>query len=352
MSVGLCAFVITGCGPIATVVMPVRTAPMPLDQVEAAMDDLGSAITPQLFYPGASLQLPWDTVVAGVALERWLAGELEGVLGLEDLRYQEARAVYICPGGAVQIGQFTGDQLLPGVRAPVKGRWLAHWRRQGDSWGIDEAALGSSWLATIRLSVDADCVGAAEMERARRRTSASFHWGGAGMSRGGPGAGLTAELRYAGWTDPVHEATPAWRFGFGRGLTGSWGVRLLAGQTGESATAVSPDRGRVGLESTMRYGTLMAMHERMFVRLAAGPAIVRSEWLWRGPEAPPSSSQLVAGWVNEFALMVPLGARTWLDLAYHDWLFGESTPPPYMEANPAAQRLRGSSLTVGIGGRF
>jgi hypothetical protein len=107
----------------------------------------------------------------------------------------------------------------------------------------------------------------------------------------------------------------------------------------------------VELRSSSTVVGLLAMHERWLVRLATGPAVARVAWEWDGGDGA-SSSEWGIGWINELALAVPVAGPYFLDVSYHDWLFAPSTPPAYPGADAIELRLRGSTLSLGLGRRF
>jgi hypothetical protein len=314
------------------------------------------------------LRLPSGAALTGARLAEWLDGGLPDAPGIAGLRY-ERYSVHVCGTEFIQTGRFRGEQLLAGLRVPVTGRWQARWERlespggragwaaatpQG-RWVIAEAVLRPSLSQVLRPAFRLDCTGPWERSAAQHGTSVTVH-AGALARRGGPGRGMEAELLYAGWDGSALESETDVRVGLSHRLRGAWGGRLLAGS--RTALAMGTPAGLSGsdgpseLRFVMSYGALMAMYERGLLRAAAGPAVARSTWTWSGPESPPASSELVPGWVNEVALVLPVGRWLFLDIAYHDWLFGGSTPPAYLDVEPPEQRLRGASVSVGVGGRF
>lgn len=337
-----------GCAP-RLVVLPIRSTEQPAAETERALAARGTELRPELFAPNGTLQLP-DTILTGDVLDRFLTGDVEGFPRYERFAYEPA-VLYLCPDGAVQVGRYTAYQNLPGASTPlpVVGRWWARWGRRGSEWEIESAALRPPWLRTTRLGVDPACVGPTETAMARRPTAVSVHWGGL-WSHGGPAAGMEAELRYAGWRESsTRRAT--WTIGASRRLVGGWGARVLVGQRQAATRATPPGENAVGLRSSSGIAALLAMHERWLIRVAAGPALAHVEWEWSGPDGPASSAWSV-GWVNELALAIPVGETVFLDLGYHDWLFGDASPPEHLGVASPAQRLRGSSVSLGVGRRF
>ena len=338
-----------GCSVARRVATPVREPARPLAAAEAELDTLGRAMGPSLFAPEGVLRLP-DTVLTGGVLTSFLAAEAEGLP-----RYQrpalETGRVYVCPEGVVQVGRYTWSEQLPGASRAVRmGRgWRALWERRGSAWRITDAELDPGPLERTWLGIDPACVGPTQAGMARRPHAVSVHWSGL-WSRGAPAPGVAEQLRYAG-AEPSATHRSAWTAGVGRRLSGPWGARLLAGWRRVTGGGSGPGGEPVELRSTSAIVGLLAMHERWLVRLAAGPAAARVDWEWQGPE-PASSSDWSVGWVNEVALAVPVGGRFFLDVAYHDWLFGTSSPPAFLDGTGIDPRLRGSSLSLGLGGRF
>lgn len=345
---GLMLLAATGCSPLARFMDPVRAPVRPVAEVEAALEAAGPEIRPALFAPDATLELR-DTVLAGEAVGRfWTAGAGDHP-GYERVRY-ETGGVYVCPWGAIQIGRFTAEQRLPGAGSTLitEGRWLAHWREADGRWEIVDAALRPSLPQVSPFSFDAECVAPSEIAMGLHRTSVFLHWGGL-WTHGGAGPGIEAHLSYAGLGDAATTGS-TWALGAGRRLIGPWGARAVLARRSAVGTGLRVEE-PIELRASTTVVGLLAMHERWLIRVAAGPAVARVSWIWEGSDAP-SSSEWQAGWVNEVALAIPVRGRLFLDVAYHDWLFGARSPPDYLGVDGIAPTFRGSSVSIGLGGRF
>jgi hypothetical protein len=322
------------------------------------------------FASDAAVITPKGEIDGGLAAESFANGTLEGA------HYTSValtiKKVFVCDDQVVIVeGDYGALATDSGVPYPVEGPLLI--RTIIDAQGVPHANL-------VRLSTTRGIRTGALARGCNEAVAYRFASRPRGITVFGLGLPLTtaqsdaiAEMKYADWYCPTpttcegrHKSQSAGPFieAYDR-LRPGYGVQLLAGRF----WTVAPRGYRIGNHPS-RSGPLILHNtvdglgatlyvERRNLRLAAGPALLRSSWFFNA-DIPKADSlgfnARTSAWtpalVGSATLMLPIGGRIDLEVTAFGDLAGSATPPSLLEFQPDAINTSAVALAIGLGLRL
>lgn len=323
------------------------------------------------FTPDASISTPAGEVFGGLAAESFANGTLEGA-GYTGVALTIG-SEYICDDQVVIVaGDYQAMATDSGVAYPVHGPFLI--RAIVDAQGSAHANMVRlSTTRGVRVGALAGgCHEPAAYDFANRSRGIAVF--GTGYFSTTEQSHAVAEMKYANWFCPVSSGCPKRPRAQSVGIFAeayerlgqNYGVQLLAGRLRGTTTrgyrvingmSLGNGSGPVNLRNTVDALAATLYVERQDVRLAAGPALIRSSWgfdaniygadnlSFNGAH----TSALKPALVGSATLMLRFGSRIDVELTAVGDLAGPVTPPAVLEFQPDPINASGIDFAVGLG---